>query len=70
MRVIDTGVHPMTPVVRDQDGYCYYREWSGGVLAGVFEPRSKPTFHHGIPRPFKFELLPEDWDHFRRLLVM
>lgn len=62
------GVGTMLPVMRDQDGYSAYREWSGGLLAGAAEPRCKPVFHDGIPKPFEFELLPNDWDHFRELI--
>ena len=60
----------MLPVVRDQDGYTCYREWSGGLFAGIVEPKCKPAFYHGIPKPFEFELLPEDWDHFSELLLI
>ena len=56
----------MMPVVRDNCGYIYLREWSGGILAGGFEPWGKPCFQDGIPKPFEFQLLPEDWDHFRK----
>ena len=43
------------------------REWNGGLLGGGFEPKAKPVFHNGIPEKFEFQLLPEDWDHFRKL---
>ena len=56
----------MMPVIRDQCGYSYYREWSGGIAAGGFEPRCKPCFHEGIPKPYEFMLMQEDWDHFRK----
>ncbi|GFR74605.1 pyruvate dehydrogenase phosphatase regulatory subunit, mitochondrial [Elysia marginata] len=62
------GVDPMMPVIRDFDGYSYFREWSGGILAGGFEPNAKPCFHKGIPDKFEFQLLPDDWDHFQILL--
>jgi len=55
----------MLPVLRDQDGCVYFREWSGGILAGGFEPVSKPIFSNGVPTPFEYQLLPEDWNHFR-----
>jgi len=55
----------MLPCLRDMDGYLYFREWSGGILAGGFEPVSKPIFSDGVPTPFEYQLLPEDWDHFR-----
>ena len=55
----------MMPVVRDPCGHFYLREWNGGLLAGGFEPQSKPCFHDGVPSLFEFQLLPEDWEHFR-----
>ena len=44
----------------------YMREWNGGLLAGGFETVAKPVFHRGIPQKFEFQLLTEDWDHFRK----
>jgi hypothetical protein len=38
----------MTPVVRDLDGHIYFREYAGRILAGGFEPVSKPVFVDGI----------------------
>lgn len=57
-------------VVRDYDGLVYFREWSGGILAGGFEPVAKPAFLQGIPNDFQFGLLPDDWDHFRKFLTI
>lgn len=34
-------------VVRDQDGYIYFRENNGRLLAGGFEPVAKPAFEDG-----------------------
>ncbi|XP_031565803.1 pyruvate dehydrogenase phosphatase regulatory subunit, mitochondrial-like isoform X2 [Actinia tenebrosa] len=62
------GVHSLLPNLRDPDGHIYFREWSGGLMIGGFEPESKPCFHDGIPKNFEFQLLPEDWDHFEVLL--
>jgi len=59
----------MLPTLRDLDGHVYIREWSGGIMAGGFEPISKPIFSDGVPSPFEFQLLPEDWDHFREFNV-
>ena len=44
----------------------FLREWNGGIAAGGFEPKAKPIFQKGIPDKFEFQLLPEDWDHFRK----
>lgn len=37
----------MFPVVRDLDGYVYFREKDGYILAGGFEPIAKPAFEDG-----------------------
>src|SRR5437763_464925 len=62
------GVHPNLPVVRDPDGYIYYKEEVGGLLMGGFEPVAKPWNVARIPEGFEFRLLPEDWDHFSILM--
>ncbi|XP_043248408.1 pyruvate dehydrogenase phosphatase regulatory subunit, mitochondrial [Colletes gigas] len=63
------GLDPMTPVVRDLDGYIYFRENNGRLLAGGFEPIAKPAFEDGIiPECTDERFLPEDWDHFHILL--
>ena len=51
--------------IRDYDGHIYFREWSGGILGGGFEPKAKPCFPNRVPSGFEFQLLPEDWEHFR-----
>ena len=56
----------MMPVLRDPDGYIYIREWSGGIMAGGFDPISKPIFSDGVPSPFEYQLLQEDLEHFRK----
>ncbi|CAL7940334.1 unnamed protein product [Xylocopa violacea] len=63
------GLDPMTPVIRDLDGYIYFRENNGSLLAGGFEPVAKPAFEDGtIPEGTEERFLPEDWDHFHILL--
>ena len=39
--VID-GVHPDLPILRDPDGYTYFKEEVGGLVIGGFEPEAKP----------------------------
>ena len=63
------GVHPMLPVLRDPDGYIYYKEEVGGLLMGGFEPKAKPWKVDPIPSTFRFELLDEDWDQFEPLMT-
>jgi 4-methylaminobutanoate oxidase (formaldehyde-forming) len=62
------GVHPDLPVVRDPDGYIYYKEEVGGLVMGGFEPVAKPWNVDPIPEGFEFRLLPEDWDQFSILM--
>ncbi len=66
-RPID-GVTPDLPVLRDPDGYIYYKEEVGGLVMGGFEPQAKPWGMDGIPTDFEFQLLPEDWDQFEILM--
>src|SRR6185295_10334999 len=63
------GVHPMLPVLRDPDGYIYYKEEVGGLLMGGFEPKAKPWRVDPIPATFQFELLGEDWEQFEPLMT-
>ncbi len=63
------GVTPALPVIRDPDGYLYYKEEVGGLVMGGFEPQAKPWNVDPIPAGFEFQLLPEDWDHFEILMV-
>ena len=63
------GVHPMLPVMRDPDGYIYYKEEVGGLLMGGFEPVAKPWRVDPIPADFQFQLLGEDWEQFEILMT-
>jgi glycine cleavage system aminomethyltransferase T/glycine/D-amino acid oxidase-like deaminating enzyme len=63
------GVHPDLPILRDPDGYTYFKEEVGGLVVGGFEPEAKPwVAPDAIPVPFEFQLLPEDWEHFGVLM--
>ena len=68
--VTDTiqGVTPNLPVLRDPDGYIYFKEEVGGLVMGGFEPNAKPWGMQGIPDSFEFQLLPDDWDQFQILM--
>ena len=63
------GVTPALPVIRDPDGYIYYKEEVGGLVMGGFEPVAKPWTVDPIPDRFEFQLLPEDWDQFEPLMT-
>ncbi len=59
------GVRRDLPVLRDPDGYTYFKEEVGGLVVGGFEPRAKPWLApDALPEEFEFQLLPEDWDQF------
>jgi glycine cleavage system aminomethyltransferase T/glycine/D-amino acid oxidase-like deaminating enzyme len=63
------GTHRDLPVLRDPDGYTYFKEEVGGLVVGGFEPEAKPwVAPDELPHPFEFQLLDEDWDHFGILM--
>jgi glycine cleavage system aminomethyltransferase T len=63
------GVHRDLPILRDPDGYTYFKEEVGGLVVGGFEPDAKPwVAPDALPYPFEFQLLGEDWDHFSVLM--
>ena len=63
------GAHRDLPVLRDPDGYTYFKEEVGGLVVGGFEPDAKPwVAPDALPYPFEFKLLEEDWDHFAILM--
>ncbi len=63
------GVHTDLPILRDPDGYTYFKEEVGGLVIGGFEPEAKPWVSpDNLPYPFEFQLLEEDWDHFEILM--
>ncbi len=57
------AVRPDMPTVRDPTNYTYFKEETGKIMAGFFEPRGKIWNLDGIPSDFMFGTLPEDWDH-------
>jgi 4-methylaminobutanoate oxidase (formaldehyde-forming) len=63
------GVHPDLPILRDPDGWTYFKEEVGGLVVGCFEPDAKPwRSPDDLPYPFEFQLLEEDWDHFAPIM--
>ena len=57
------GVDATTPVLRDPGNYTYFKEETGKIMAGFFEPRGKIWHLEGVPPGSSFVQLPEDWDH-------
>jgi 4-methylaminobutanoate oxidase (formaldehyde-forming) len=52
------------PTLRDPDRLTYYKEEVGGLVMGGYEPNPIAWAVNGIPRPFQFQLLDPNWDHF------
>lgn len=62
------GVTSSFPNLRDPDLLVYWREEVGGLVTGGYE-RHPATFGlNGIPKNFKFQLLPPDWERFTPLM--
>ncbi len=57
------GVASGMPTLRDPGNYTYFKEETGKIMAGFFEPRGKVWGLEGIPRDFSFGTLGEDWEH-------
>ncbi len=57
------GVDRGMPTLRDPGNHTYFKEETGKLMIGFFEPRAKVWRLDGIPRDFAFGTLPEDWDH-------
>jgi len=55
------GMTANLPVLRDMDNYAYYREETGKLMLGLFEPEAMPWGQEGIPHDFCFDDLPPDW---------
>ena len=53
---------PNLPVLEDPASYGYFREETGGLLVGLFEPVCAPWNVEGIPADFSFGEIPPDWD--------
>ncbi|WP_420622760.1 GcvT family protein [Candidatus Poriferisodalis sp.] len=57
------GLDASTPIMRDPTNYTYFKEETGKLMVGFFEPEAKVWRLDGIPRDFSFGTLDEDWDH-------
>jgi sarcosine dehydrogenase len=58
------GVPADLPTLRDPDRLTYYKEEVGALTMGGYEPNPIPWAVNGIPKPFNFQLLEPDFDHF------
>jgi len=68
------GLPARMPVLRDPDGCSYFKEETGKLLVGWFEPVAKPWAvplvrgRSEIPKSFSFNALPPDLEHIEPLL--
>ena len=62
-------ISPTMPVLRDPDGCGYFKEDTGKLLVGWFEPVAKPWGMQSIPESFCFDSLPEDFEHIEPLMA-
>ena len=56
------GIDPSWPVIEDPANFGYYREETGGLMIGLFEPVCAPWNVGAIPDGSSFLSLPPDWD--------
>jgi 4-methylaminobutanoate oxidase (formaldehyde-forming) len=63
------GVYREMPVLRDMDGYIYFRQEGEGLLLGGFDPTAKPWGMEGIPENFEFTELADDWEQFEIFMI-
>ncbi|MEO0398879.1 MAG: FAD-dependent oxidoreductase [Pseudomonadota bacterium] len=56
------GVHGKLPVMRDPARYSYYREETGKLMIGYFEPKGRAWGLDGIPKDFCFDELEGDME--------
>jgi 4-methylaminobutanoate oxidase (formaldehyde-forming) len=50
------------PIIEDPSCHGYYREETGGLMIGLFEPVCAPWMVDGVPEDFSFGEIAPDWD--------
>ena len=56
------GVSSDLPILEAPDRFAYYREETGGLMVGLFEPVAAPWSLDRIPDGFSFGEIDSDWD--------
>ena len=60
------GIDPELPILVDIERHAvYFREESGGILVGLFEPVATPWGSNGIPKDFSYAEIEPDWDRMK-----
>ena len=62
------GMSINQPILEDPSCHAYYREETGGLMIGLFEPDCAPWRVGGIPDDFSFDEIPPDWDRMTPFL--
>ena len=62
------GLSRDLPVLEDPSHHAYYREETGGLMIGLFEPEPAPWKVGGIPDDFSFAEIPPDWERMTPFL--
>ena len=62
------GIHPRLPILRDPDNAAYFREETGKILLGIFEPVARPWPAGDVPDDFSFGEIPPDWDRMTPII--
>ncbi len=58
------------PILEDPDRFAYYREETGGLMVGLFEPVGAPWSVEGVPDDFSFGHIENDWDRLAPYLEL
>jgi 4-methylaminobutanoate oxidase (formaldehyde-forming) len=62
------GIPRDLPILEDPSCHAYYREETGGLMIGLFEPECAPWRVGGVPDDFSFGEIPPDWDRMAPFL--
>ena len=62
------GMTRELPIIEDPSSYGYYREETGGLMIGLFEPVCSPWMVDGVPANFSFGEIEPDWDRMAPFL--
>ena len=62
------AVTPNMPIWEDPDRFSYYREETGGIMVGLFEPLGAPWKVDHVPDDFSFGEIASDWDRLAPFL--
>jgi 4-methylaminobutanoate oxidase (formaldehyde-forming) len=62
------GMTRELPIIEDPSCHGYYREETGGLMIGLFEPVCAPWMVDGVPDDFSFGEIAPDWDRMMPFL--